>query len=74
MRKLLPAGTRVEQTPQGFIVETRPDGAVLVHVGWALQEYSFARIGPDGRVIRSCASGHSLATPATPFPVVFEEK
>jgi hypothetical protein len=76
IRALFPAGTIVQQTSEGFVVEQRADGAVLVHVGSALQEYSFARIGPDGKLVWGCASAHGVhgLTEIPGIRPAFEEK
>lgn len=77
MRRLFPAGTRMQQTEQGFIVEQRANGTVLVHVGSAMQEYTFVRVGPEGKLMRGCATpapGSRTLTEIPPAPPLFEEK
>jgi len=57
LRELFPLGTHAFQTPEGFAITYRPDGSVSIEVGSQLQEYSFVRIGPDGKRVHGCAPG-----------------
>jgi hypothetical protein len=77
IRALFPQGLDPTTGLSGVEIIQRPDGTIGFRVGSQLQEYSFAQIGPDGKILYGCVPGHGKPPTVGELPVLspkYEER